>query len=64
MSHDLESEWDQEESVNSTCISKFIQYYRTLTEICDMRIIFNLIKNTISEPVLKVTGYSLLINYS
>ena len=33
MSHDLESGWNQEESVNYTCISKFIQ---TLTE---MRII-------------------------
>ena len=38
MSHDLESGWDQEESVNSTCISKLIQYYRTLTEICDMMV--------------------------
>ena len=36
---EVESGWDQEESVNGTCISKFIQYYQTLTEICNMRII-------------------------
>ena len=48
MSHNLESGCDQEESVNCTCISKSIQYYQTLTEICDM----HLIKDTIPEPVL------------